>query len=136
MCDHVPPERQSRCDLDLSERKKSAVLATPLWTGARFRCFSRVLSYRATTEKGPEMQRNPRYERLPQPELPPDRKPNGAVTTSARMLLHERMALEKLRDLIGTDDAGGRPTISEALRTAVSGELERRKASHRELEAA
>ena len=58
------------------------------------------------------------------------------MTTSARMLLHERMALEELRDLIGAADAGGRPTISEALRTAVLGELERRKASHRELEAA
>ena len=70
------------------------------------------------------------------PELPPNRRPEGSVLTGALMLINERMALEKLRDLIGTDDAGGRPTISEALRTAVSGELERRKASHRELEAA
>ena len=37
------------------------------------------------------------------PELPPNRRPEGSVLTGALMLIHERMALEELRDLLAAD---------------------------------
>ena len=60
--------------------------------------------------------------------LPPTRKSLGLTLTSVKMLDSERAALMELCTLIGGEEDDGRATVSTALRLAVAGELERRRA--------